>query len=117
MLSFILLIGLIQFPTQGVSACDAARSNHDISAPLTAEQICRLEKQMSLLTDGMSWNTAMKTLGIQRKHLRVSAHGAMTYRDLGTGYTLVTPLDSNHTPKRLLLLDGQGRIVKDIQWR
>ncbi len=117
MLSFILLIGLIQFPTQGVSACAVARSNHDVSAPLTTQQICRLEIKMSLLTDGMSWNAAMKTLGIRRKQLRVTAHGAMMYRDLGAGYTLVTPFESNRTPKRLLLLDGKGRIVKDIQWR
>ena len=117
MLTVILLIGLVQFPTQGVSACDAAKSNHDRTAPLTLEQICRLETRMSLLRDGVSWNAAMKTLGIRRKNLPVIAHGAVAYRGLGAGYTLATPFISKKVPNHILLLDGQGRVVKDIQWR
>jgi hypothetical protein len=118
MLSFVLLIGLFQLPAQGISPCQIAKSKiADRSAPMTAEQICRLEKRMSLLTDGMSWNTAMKTLGIARKRLLVTAHGAITYRYLGGGYALATPFASKETPMRVLLLDGKGRVVKDVQWQ
>ena len=118
MLSFVLLLGLLQMPNQGVSPCDVAKSTmSEHNAPLTIEQVCRLETRMSLLADGMSWNTAMKTLGIARKHLPVTAHGAMTYRYLGNGYTLATPFYSKEAPNRLVLLDGQGRVVKDVHWQ
>jgi hypothetical protein len=106
----------MQLPVDGISACDAAKSNHNRTAPLTLEEVCRLETRMSLLKDGTSWSSAMKTLRIRGKDLRITAHGAMTYRHLGGGYTLATPFYSNGTAYRLLLLDGQARVVKDIQW-
>jgi hypothetical protein len=117
MSSFILLIALLQLPTQGVSACRVAKPNMvEANAPLTIKQICGLENRMSLLSDGMSWKTAMKTLGISRKHLPVIAHGAAFHRYLGSGYELVSPFHLQETPMRLLLLDREGKIVKDVSW-
>ena len=116
--SLILLIALVQVATQGVSPCDAEKLRMgDRSTPLTIAQICRLERRMSLITDGMSWNTVMKTIGISRKNVRVIARGGMTYRYLGSGYTLASPFYSEQQAKRIVLLDRQGKTVKDIQWR
>ena len=65
----------------------------------------------------MSWNTAMKTLGLSRKHLLMTAHGGVTHRYLGSGYELVTPFPSPGAPMRVLLLDNQGKVVKDVRWQ
>jgi hypothetical protein len=117
MLSFVLLMGLLQLPTQGVSPCTVEKTKiAQRGAPLTIEQICRVENRMSLLKDGMSWNTAMKTLGISRKHLMVTAHGALWHRYLGSGYELVSPFSLPGTAMRLLLLDREGKVVKDVHW-
>ena len=118
MLGSILLIGLLQLPTQGVSPCEVSQPKIVVrGAPLTLEQICQVENRMSLLRDGMSWNRAMKTLGLSRKHLLVTARGAMTRRYLGSGYELVSPFSSPGTPMRVLLLDDQGKVVKDVRWQ
>jgi hypothetical protein len=73
---------------------------------------------MSLLRDGMSWEAAAKKLGIWRKKkIRGSARGGITYHYLGGGYKLAVPFWSEGRPKRLLLLDTQGKVVKDVEWR
>ena len=117
MLRFVLLLGLLQLPAPAISPCHVGKSTAtDPVAPLNIKEVCRLERRMSLLTDGMSWNAAMNKLGVSRRHLLVTAHGGMTYSYLGNGYNLATPFSSKQTSMRLLLLDGNGRVVKDVEW-
>ena len=120
MKSLILLMVLIQAQGQGTSPCQAtdSKSRKDVSAAFSLEEICRVEGRMSLLRDGMSWEEASKKLGIWRKNkIQVMAHGGITYHYLGGGYKLAVPFWSEGKVKRILLLDKQGRNVKDVEWR
>jgi hypothetical protein len=104
---------------QGPSPCQATdlRSKKGGEAAFSLEEICRIEGRMSLLRDGMSWEEASKKLGIwrKRKKMHVMAHGGVTYRHLGSGYSLAVPFWSEGTPKRILLVHKQG-VVKVVEW-
>jgi hypothetical protein len=120
MKTFILLMLLMQAQGQGTSPCQTTdtRSKKDGVAAFSLEEICRIKGRMSLLRDGMSWDEAAKKLGIWRKKkIQVIAHGGITYHSLGSGYKLAVPFWSEGRPKRIMLLDSQGRVVKDVEWR
>ncbi len=118
MVTLLLLMGLLQLSPAGVSPCTVAKSKpNDGAAHLTIKQICSVEKRLTRLRDGMSWPTAIKTLGLSQKHLLVIARGGMTHHYLGNGYELAIPFSLNQTPKRVLLLDGEGNVVKDVRWQ
>jgi hypothetical protein len=120
MKTLILLMLLMQAQGQGTSPCQAtdSKSKKDVMAAFSLEEICRIEGRMSLLRDGMSWEDASKKLGIWRKKkIQVIAHGGITYRHLGSGYKLAVPFSSEGKLKRLLLLDKEGKIVKDVKWQ
>ena len=120
MKTLILLMLLIQAQGQDTSPCRAtdSKSKKDVEAAFSLEEICRIGGRMSLLRDGMSWEQASKKLGIWRKKkIQVIAHGGITYHYLGGGYKLAAPFWSEGKPKRILLLDTQGNVVKDVEWR
>jgi hypothetical protein len=120
MKTLILLMLLMQARGEGTSPCRAADSGSkkDVVAAFSLGEICRIEGRMSLLRDGMSWEEASKKLGIWRKKkVRVIAHGGITYHYLGGGYALAAPFWSAGRPKRILLLDSRGQVVKDVEWR
>ena len=72
---------------------------------------------MSLLRDGISGEEPLRKLGVWRqKKIRVIAHGGMTYYHLGGCYSLAMPFSSGDK-KRILLLDKQGKVVEDVEWR
>jgi hypothetical protein len=61
---------------------------------------------------------ASKKLGIwKRKLISVIAHGAIVYRSLGSGYVIASPFWAEAQSKRIMLLDKEGKIVKDVEWR
>jgi hypothetical protein len=120
MKTLILLTLLVQAQGQGTSPCQVtdSKSKKDVVAAFSTEEICRIEGRMSLLRDGMSWEEASKRLGIWRKKkIQVIAHGGITYHYLGGGYKIAAPFWSEGNRKRIQLLDAQGRVVKDVEWR
>ncbi len=120
MKTFILMALLLQISGQGVNACEAAKSGSPkkTGAAFTLKEICQIEKNMSLLKDGMSWEEASKKLGIRkRKQISAIAHGAMIYRSLGNGYVLASPFWTEGQSKRIMLLDKEGKIVKSVEWQ
>jgi hypothetical protein len=120
MKTLILLTLLIQAQGQGISPCRAtdSKSKKDVADAFSVGEICRIEGRMSLLKDGMSWEETAKKLGIWRKKkIHVMAHGGITYHYLGSGYNLAAPFWAEGRPKRILLVDSQGQIVKDVEWR
>ena len=120
MKTLILLMLLVQAQGKGISPCQAteSKSKKDVVAAFSLEEICRIEGRMTLLRDGMSWEDAAKKLGIWRKKkIHVMAHGGTTYHYLGSGYKLAAPFWSEGNRKRIQLLDAQGRVVKDVEWR
>ncbi len=120
MRTIILLMLLMQAQGQGTSPCQAtdSKSKKDIVAAFSLEEICRIEGRMSLLRDGMSWEEASKKLGIWRKKkIQVIMRGGITYHYLGSGYKLAAPFWSEGEPERVQLLDAQGKVVKDVEWR
>ena len=120
MKTLILLMLLVQARGQGTSPCQAtdSKSKKDLVAAFSLEEICRIEGRMSLLRDGMSWEDASKKLGVWRKKkIQVIAHGGITYHYLGSGYNLAAHFWSEGNRKSIQLLDAQGRVVKDVEWR
>ena len=120
MKTLILLVLLVQAQEQGTSPCRSlgAKGQKDVVAAFSLEEICRIEGRMSLLRDGMSWGEVSRKLGIRRKKkIQVLAHGGITYHYLGSGYKLAAPFWSEGKPKRIQLLDAQGRVVRDVEWR
>ena len=120
MKTLILLVVLMQAQGQGTSPCHVmdSKSKKDVLAAFSLEEMCRIEGRMSLLRDGMSWEEASKKLGIWRKKkIQVIWRGGMAYHHLGGGYKLAAPFWSEDKPKRILLLDSQGKVVKDVEWR
>ncbi|HEX8189899.1 MAG TPA: hypothetical protein VF586_16200 [Pyrinomonadaceae bacterium] len=120
MKTLILLMLLVQAQGRGESPCQSsgAKGKKDVVAAFSLKEICRIEGRMSLLRDDMSWEDASKKLGIWRKKkIQAVAHGGITYTYLGSGYKLAAPFWSGGKPKRIQLLDLQGRVVKDVEWR
>jgi hypothetical protein len=120
MTTLILSMMLIQAQGQGASPCQAidSRSKKDAVAAFNLEEICRIEGRMSLLRDGMSWEGASKKLGVWRKkRVQVIARGGITYHYLGGGYKLAAPFWWEGRPKRIMLLDARGEVVRDVEWR
>jgi hypothetical protein len=118
----ILTISLLQISGQGVSPCETARLEkvEESRAAFSLKEICRIERKMSLIKDGMSFEEVLKKLGIWKKK-KVSAsaigRGGIVYRDLGNGYVLATPFWAEGRLNRVLLLDKRGGIVKSVEWR
>jgi hypothetical protein len=120
MKTFILTVLLLHISGQGVNPCEAARSGNpkETGTALTLKEICQIERRMSRIKDGMSWEEALKKLGIwKRKQISAIAHGAMVYRSLGNDYVLANPFWSEGQSKRIILFDRDGKIVKFVEWR
>jgi hypothetical protein len=81
-------------------------------------EVYRLESRMDLIKDGMSVEEVLKVLHISKKKgLHAVAHGAVTYRYLGEGYTLAVPFGTPDFLKRILLMDESGKTIKEVAWR
>jgi hypothetical protein len=119
MKTLILMAALLLPSTQGTSPCEAAKSKNvkEPTAAFSLKEICRLEQRMLLIRDGMSWEEALRKLGVWRKKkIHTIAHGATYYHSLGEGYTLAVPFWSEGQVKRIMLVD-RGRVIKRVEWR
>jgi hypothetical protein len=118
----ILTFLLLQTSGQALSPCEEARLGkaEEAGGAFSLKEICRIERKMPLIKDGMSWEEVLKKLGVWKKKRfagSVIAHGGMVYHGLGNGYVLATPFRAEGQLKRVLLQDKMGRIVKSVEWR